>query len=46
VLGYFPDNRMALIVGAVWVVLLVAAYYLWVKPGTPKRPDHSSITHR
>ncbi|MFJ4143289.1 amino acid permease [Pseudomonas sp. NPDC089734] len=32
VLGYFPDNRAALIVGAIWVVLLVIAYYLWIKP--------------
>ncbi|MEE4618270.1 amino acid permease [Pseudomonas alliivorans] len=32
VLGYFPDNRAALIVGAVWIVLLVIAYRLWVKP--------------
>ncbi|MCD5985354.1 amino acid permease [Pseudomonas sp. CDFA 610] len=32
VLGYFPDNRAALIVGAIWIVLLVIAYRLWVKP--------------
>ncbi|AHF70041.1 MULTISPECIES: amino acid permease [Pseudomonas] len=32
VLGYFPDNRAALIVGAIWIVLLVIAYYLWIKP--------------
>ena len=36
VLGYFPDSRAALIVGAVWIVLLVIAYRIWVKPGTPK----------
>jgi histidine transporter len=34
VLGYFPDSRVALIVGAVWIVLLVIAYRIWVKPGT------------
>lgn len=32
VLGYFPDNRAALIVGAIWIVLLVIAYRLWIKP--------------
>ncbi|MDY7567591.1 amino acid permease [Pseudomonas sp. RTC3] len=36
VLGYFPDSRAALIVGAIWIVLLVIAYRIWVKPGTPK----------
>ncbi|BFT60762.1 amino acid permease [Pseudomonas moorei] len=32
VLGYFPDTQAALIVGAVWIVLLVLAYLTWVKP--------------
>jgi histidine transporter len=32
VLGYFPDTQAALIVGAVWIALLVLAYWLWVKP--------------
>lgn len=32
VLGYFPDTQAALLVGAVWIVLLVVAYLLWVKP--------------
>lgn len=32
VLGYFPDTSAALIVGAVWIVLLIVAYRLWVKP--------------
>ncbi|NWC46595.1 amino acid permease [Pseudomonas edaphica] len=31
VLGYFPDTQAALLVGAVWIVLLVLAYLLWVK---------------
>lgn len=31
VLGYFPDNRAALIVGAIWIGLLLIAYG-WVKP--------------
>ncbi|RBH58058.1 MULTISPECIES: amino acid permease [Pseudomonas] len=32
VLGYFPDTRPALIVGAIWIGLLVLAYQVWVKP--------------
>ncbi|ALI01817.1 proline-specific permease ProY [Pseudomonas sp. FW306-02-F02-AA] len=32
VLGYFPDTQAALIVGVVWIVLLVLAYLMWVKP--------------
>ncbi|MBW1249966.1 amino acid permease [Pseudomonas tolaasii] len=32
VLSYFPDTQAALLVGAVWIVLLVIAYLLWVKP--------------
>ncbi|AHG38951.1 permease [Pseudomonas syringae CC1557] len=31
ILGYFPDNRAALIVGAIWIGLLLIAYG-WVKP--------------
>jgi histidine transporter len=36
VLGYFPDNRAALYVGAVWIGLLVVAYHLWIKPRLSK----------
>jgi histidine transporter len=32
VLGWFPDTQAALIVGAIWIALLVIAYYLWVRP--------------
>ena len=32
VLGYFPETQAALVVGAVWIVLLIVAYRLWVKP--------------
>lgn len=49
VLGYFPDSRAALIVGAVWIVLLVIAYRTWVKPNAPKAqpmPQSSSFSHR
>jgi histidine transporter len=28
----FPDTQAALLVGAVWIVLLIVAYLLWVKP--------------
>lgn len=38
VLGYFPDNRAALIVGAIWIVLLLIAYGLWVKPKALNNP--------
>ena len=37
VLGYFPDNRAALIVGAIWIVLLVIAYTLWILPKQAKK---------
>ena len=49
VLGYFPDTQAALVVGAVWIVLLVIAYKLWVKPAAGQAvevtPD-SSLSHR
>jgi len=41
VLGYFPDTQAALVVGAVWIVLLVIAYRLWVKPD-----PNASLTSR
>jgi len=41
VLGYFPDNRAALIVGAIWVVLLVVAYNAWIKPGIHNQKNSS-----
>ena len=34
VLGYFPETQAALMVGVVWIVMLVVAYLLWVKPAT------------
>jgi len=49
VLGYFPDTQAALLVGAVWIVLLVLAYLLWVKPvagqGVKVHYD-SALSHR
>jgi len=47
VLGYFPKTQAALLVGVVWIVLLVLAYKLWVKPvaGQARSSDgHSSLT--
>ncbi|NBF01837.1 amino acid permease [Pseudomonas sp. Fl5BN2] len=32
VLAYFPETQASLMVGVAWVVLLVLAYMLWVKP--------------
>jgi len=49
VLGYFPDTQPALIAGVVWIVLLLIAYKLWVKPGAPKprQTQHDpSLSHR
>ncbi|MDC9582546.1 amino acid permease [Xenorhabdus sp. PR6a] len=31
VLGYFPNTRIALYVGIMWIALLTLSYYLWVK---------------
>jgi len=31
-MGYFPDSRPAIYVGATWLVLLWIAYTIWVKP--------------
>ncbi|SLC10921.1 putative proline-specific permease [Mycobacteroides abscessus subsp. abscessus] len=31
-LGVIADTRVALLVGAGWLVLLTGAYYKWVKP--------------
>ncbi|MBY8947387.1 amino acid permease [Pseudomonas sp. SH10-3B] len=49
VLGYFPDTQAALMVGAVWIVLLVVAYLLWVKPaaGQAAKVDYDpALSHR
>jgi histidine transporter len=49
VLGYVPDTQAALLLGAVWIVLLVLAYLLWVKPvagqGAKVHYD-SALSHR
>ncbi|UVJ44355.1 amino acid permease [Pseudomonas sp. LS1212] len=49
VLGYFPETQAALAVGAVWIVLLVIAYKLWVKPaaGQPEKVTYDpTLSHR
>jgi histidine transporter len=49
VLGYFPDTQAALVVGAVWIVLLVIAYKLWVKPAAGQAVEVNrdpSLSHR
>ncbi|WAT29210.1 amino acid permease [Pseudomonas sp. GXZC] len=49
VLGYFPDTQAALLVGAVWIVLLVVAYLLWVKPAAGQAAKvyyDSALSHR
>lgn len=30
-IGYFPDTRISLYAGSIWVVLLMSSYYLWPK---------------
>ncbi|AZC48037.1 MULTISPECIES: amino acid permease [Pseudomonas] len=49
VLGYFPETQAALAVGAVWIVLLVIAYLLWVKPAAGQAVQVNrdpSLSHR
>lgn len=48
-LGYFPDTQAALLVGAVWIVLLVVAYLLWVKPSAGQAAKvhyDAALSHR
>lgn len=45
-LGWFPDTRVALIVGVVWLVLLGVGYALFVRGGGRHRPpldDHTAL---
>jgi len=49
VLGYFPDTRPALIVGAIWIGLLVLAYQVWVKPTAARvvrAQQEPALSHR
>lgn len=43
-LGVIPETRVALIVGAVWIVLLFAAYRLWVRGDGRVRADLADET--
>ncbi|MCC6075744.1 amino acid permease [Pseudomonas sp. GCM10022188] len=43
VLGYFPDTQPALWVGAVWIALLGAAYWTWVKPAAAARAEAARV---
>lgn len=38
-LGVYPDTRVALYVGAAWLVLLTVAFQLWVRGDGRRRPD-------
>jgi len=45
-LGWFPDTRVALIVGVVWLVLLGVGYALFVRGSGRHRPpldDHTAL---
>ncbi len=49
VLGYFPDSRMALYVGGVWIALLSIGYWLWGRPAAATQalaPSNLFSTHR
>ncbi|MBI6634109.1 amino acid permease [Pseudomonas paralactis] len=49
VLGYFPDTQAALMVGAVWIVLLIVAYLLWVTPAAGQAAKvhyEQALSHR
>ena len=39
VLGLFPDTRKALYVGGSWLLILTAAYWLWVRPDADERTE-------
>ncbi|MFE4459554.1 amino acid permease [Nocardia tengchongensis] len=41
-LAFDADTRVALVVGAVWLALLTAAYRLWVRPSTDDAPAASA----
>ncbi len=43
VLGYFPHTRAALVVGGLWIVLLGAAYLLWVRPAAARAQSEAML---
>lgn len=44
ILGMYPDTQVALWVGGVWLVLLVAAFRLWVRGDGRRRADLADET--
>lgn len=46
-MGYFPDSRPAIYVGAGWLILLWIAYMIWVKPKQDHvEEDTTALEHR
>lgn len=46
-MGYFPDSRPAIYVGAGWLILLWIAYMIWVKPKQDHvEEDSPALEHR
>ncbi|GAA2384558.1 MULTISPECIES: amino acid permease [Gordonia] len=39
ILAYYPDTRVAIIVGVVWLALLTLAYQLWVRRASEDRSE-------
>jgi histidine transporter len=42
-MGYFPDSRPAIYVGITWLVLLMIAYRIWVKPQQNLGKQNNSV---
>ncbi|MFW1923406.1 amino acid permease [Acinetobacter geminorum] len=42
-MGYFPDSRPAIYVGITWLILLMIAYRIWVKPQQNSGKQNNSI---
>lgn len=38
-LGWFPDTRVALVVGLVWMLFLLVAYRVWVREDGRAQPE-------
>lgn len=46
-MGYFPDSRPAIYVGAGWLILLWIAYMIWVRPKQDHvEEDTTALEHR
>ncbi|GAB77454.1 histidine:proton symporter, AAT family [Austwickia chelonae] len=43
-LGWFPDTRIALVVGLVWVLFLLVAYRVWVREDGRTQPELADET--